>query len=731
VRRGFEGIALIMQGAVQFRLPRGRELRSAVRRAAGCAFTLIAAAAGVLADLRSPAFADAKADHRRLQDERDGTNWMAYGRTYGEQHFSPLTAISDRNVGELGLAWFMDLPRGNSVTQPLAVDGVLYFATGYSVVRAVDAARGELLWTFDPGVPAAAGRKLRRGWGIRGIAFWNGKVITGTHDGRLIAIDAKNGKAMWSRMTLAADDLSYITGAPRVFDGKVIIGQAGADIDSLRGHVTTYDAETGRELWRFHLVPGNPADGFENEAMRMASKTWTGEWWKHGGGGTVWNAITYDAETDSIILGTGNGAPWNHRVRSQGRGDNLFLASIVALDARTGRYRWHYQVNPGESWDYNAAMDMALAELRIGGRTRKVLVTAPKNGFFYVIDRTNGRLISAEPFVKVTWAKRIDARTGRPEEVPGARFPGGSTFTLWPSMFGAHSWLPMAYSPATRLAYLPAIEMAATYTDRGVDAQAWVRGSGRAPDRALVADFNVPDAGPLQGTSALLAWDPVRQRAAWRVATPGFWNGGVMATAGNLVFQGQADGRFNAYAADRGTLLWSFDAQSPVTAPPITYEAGGRQYITVLSGPGSNGAALGVYLQRAGIDIRRDARRVLTFALGGRATLPPAVSRPFRPIADPEFRPSAAVENGAARYRGHCLNCHGVDAVSGGFAPDLRESAFVLSADAFAGVVRDGMLVSRGMPRFENLSDADREALREYLRAQAARARAISTASHE
>ena len=381
----------------------------------------------------------------------------------------------------------------------------------------------------------------------------------------------------------------------------------------------------------------------------MAATNWSGEWWKHGGGGPVWNAITYDAGTDSIILGTGNGAPWNHRVRSQGRGDNLFLASVVALDAKTGAYRWHYQVNPGESWDYNAAMDMALADLTIRGRKRRVLITAPKNGFFYVIYRENGKLISAEPFVKVTWAKRIDPRTGRPEEVPGARFPDGSTFTLWPSMFGAHSWQPMAYSSATRLAYVPAIEMAATYTDRGVDARTWVRGTGPAPARALVADFDVPDAGPTQATSSLLAWDPVRQSAAWRVATPGFWNGGVMATAGNLVFQGQSDGRFNAYAADRGTLLWSFDAQSPVTAPPVTYEAGGRQYVTVFSGPGSNGAALGVHLQRAGIDIRRAARRVLTFALGGRATLPPAVSRPLRPVEDPGFRPSAAVETGAAR----------------------------------------------------------------------------------
>lgn len=729
MRGGFEGIALIMRVGACLCSLRGCGLPGALRRAACSAFTLIIAAAGVLADLHSPALADANADHRRLQDERDGSNWMAYGRTYGEQHYSPLTAISDRNIGELGLVWSMDLPSGNPVTQPLAVDGVLYFATGYSVVRAVDAASGVLLWTFDPGAPAAAGAKLRRGWGIRGIAYWNGKVYTGTQDGRLIAIDAKTGRPLWSRMTLAADDLSYITGAPRVFGGKVIIGQAGADIESLRGYVTTYDAETGRQLWRFHLVPGNPADGFENDAMRMAAKTWSGEWWKHGGGGTVWNAITYDADTDSIILGTGNGAPWNHRVRSAGQGDNLFLASIVALDAKTGTYRWHYQVNPGESWDYNAAMDMALAELRIGGRQRKVLLTAPKNGFFYVIDRTNGRLISAAPFVKVTWAKRIDPRTGRPEEVPGARFPDGGTFTLWPSMFGAHSWLPMAYSPAARLAYLPAIEMAATYTDRGVDTRAWARGSGPAPDRALVADFNVPDAGPLQGTSSLLAWDPVRQRAAWRVPTPGFWNGGVMATAGNLVFQGGSDGRFNAYAAVRGTLLWSFDAQSPVTAPPITYEAAGRQYVTVLSGSGSMGAALGVYLQRAGIDIRRDVRRVLTFSLGGRAALPQAMPRPFRPVDDPDFRTSAAVETGAARYRGHCLNCHGVDAVSGGFAPDLRESAIVLSAESFASVVRDGALVNRGMPRFENLGDGDREALREYLRARAAQARGVQTSA--
>ena len=656
----------------------------------------------------------------------DPANWAAFGRTAGEQHFSPLAQIDADNVADLGLVWSMDLPLQNSVSAPLAVNGVLYVATGYSVIRAIDAASGRLKWQYDPESAQRAGRKLRQGWGIRGIAYGQGRIFTGTQDGRLIAIDAATGKPAWSVQTVPLDNASFISGPPRYFDGKVIIGFGGGDVSSVRGYVTTYDAATGKQLWRFHTVPGNPADGFENAAMEMAAKSWAGDWWNYGGGGTVWNAMTFDPTTRSIILGVGNGSPWNHKVRSAGQGDNLFLASVVALDADSGAYKWHYQVNPGESWDYNASMDMALADLMIDGRSRKVLMTVPKNGFFYVIDRTDGKLISAEPIVRVSWAKGIDRTTGRPIENPDARYPDGKTFTLWPGPVGAHTWLPMAFNPKAGLMFIPAIEMATSYNDVGITKQNWARAPGNAVDGAAIPNFVVADAGPANGTSSLLAWDPVRQRKVWSAPTPGPWNGGVMTTGGNLVFQGRIDGSFNAYAADTGKPLWRFAAEAPVTAPPITYSVRGRQYVTVLTGMGTSGAAFGPLLP-VGIDYYNQARRVLTFAIGGKRSLPPA--RPYRLqlFDDPEYVADQILsDKGALIYARHCAVCHGVDVVAAGHAPDLRAAAAVMEPSAFATVVRDGALVPNGMPRFEEFGDEQLAALRQYIRTAAHRKRKVT-----
>ena len=661
--------------------------------------------------------ASAAADHGQLLDSSDGADWPAFGRTYGEQHYSPLTEINDGNIGQLGLAWSMDLPLGNSVTGPLAVNGILYFATGYSLVHAVDATTGELLWKFDPKAPEASGQKLRQGWGSRGIAYWNGKIYTGTQDGRLIAIDAATGRQLWSQMTVGKDDARFISGPPRAFDGKVIIGHGGADVGAIRGYVTTYDAETGKQLWRFHVVPGNPADGFENEAMAMAAKTWSGQWWKHGGGGTVWNAMTYDAEFDTIYLGTGNGSPWNHKIRSEGKGDNLFLSSVVALDAKTGAYKWHYQINPGETWDYNASMDMELAELNIGGRPRKVLLTAPKNGFFYVIDRADGRLISAEPFVTVNWASKIDLATGRPVEMPGVRYENKPS-TVRPTPVGAHSWLPMSFSPKSGLVYIPAIDLVATFDDTGITSASWQRKPGLALDYAVNAGIAVDPKTPTQ--SALVAWNPVTQKEAWQIPTPGHFNGGTMATAGNLVFQGQADSKFNAYDARTGKRIWSFAAGAPVVAPPITYRAGGRQYVTVLTGMGTSGAFFGPLLEQFGIDYRTQQRRVLTFAIGGTKRLPPRPAFVPKAFEDPDYRPNAALaERGAEIYNTRCVVCHGGEAIAGGAAPDLRMSGTILAPEAFASIIHDGALVPAGMPQFAELSAADLNALRQYLRDKA------------
>jgi quinohemoprotein ethanol dehydrogenase len=667
--------------------------------------------------------ADRPADEStHLRDSSDGRDWAAYGRTYGEQHYSPLGEINTRNVATLGLIWSLDLPAGNTVTQPLEINGVLYFTVGNSVVHAVDALTGHPLWVFDPRANEAAGVRLRTSWGSRGIAYWNGKVYTGTVDGRLIAIDAATGQEVWSQQTLPRSSLGYITGAPRTFDGKVIVGQGGADSSDLRGFVTAYDAESGKQLWRFFTVPGNPADGFEDSVQAMAAKTWSGEWWKYGGGGNVWNAFTYDAETNTILLGTGNGAPWNRRVRSAGKGDNLFLACVVALDASSGKYKWHYQVNPGEMWDYSASMDMHLAELTINGSVRRVLVTAPKNGFVYVIDRTDGTLISAEKITKVTWATKIDLVTGRPVETPESRYPNGQTLTLWPGTSGAHTNLPSAFSPLTGFIYIPVVHYSVSMNDAGINPSTWKRQPGGQEDFAVNVDF-APKSGQLP-TSELLAWNPATQTPVWHVPTPMMWNGGLMATGGNLVFQGQVDGRFSAYDSRNGNLLWSFASQGAVLAPPISYLAGGRQYISVLTGMGLGGAVVANGLP-ARFNYRTQARRVLTFAVGGEATLP--ASQPYRviPISDTTYTPDpTAASRGAAIFNGRCLLCHGVNAdAGGGLAPDLRTSPVPQSLAAFDTVVRHGALVSHGMPVFGELTDVELRDLDQFLRSRSAELR--------
>ncbi len=685
-----------------------------------------AALAGAVAALSACADSSGQAA-AYLSDESDGANWAAYGRTNGAQHFSPLGAIDQDTVGSLGLAWYMDLEPATTNGQPLAVDGVLYFATGLSIVHAVDARTGKELWRHDPQAAEKAGINLRFGWGVRGIAWWDGKIYTGTQDGRLIAIDAKTGEQVWSVQTFPPENASYISGAPRVFDGKVIIGFGGTTGAS-RGYVTAYDAESGKQLWRFWTVPGDPAKGFENTAMEMAAKTWAGEWWKFGGGGDVWNAITYDQETDTVLIGTGSGYPWNRQQRSADekgdRGDNLFVCSIVALDAETGEYKWHYQTVPGETWDFDSAMDIELAELEIGGKPRKVIVHAPKNGFFYVIDRITGKLISAEPFARVTWAKKIDTKTGRPVEAPGVRFRDGKTVFISPTAMGAHSWMPMAYSPQAQTAYIPAIDFEMGYSD--------ARKGWKLPqDRTVTGAVGLVGGkamGRSPATGSLLAWSPVTQKKIWEVKHPTSLNGGVLATGGKLVFQGTVDGMFKAYAADTGKVLWSFDAKAPIMGTPISYEVRGKQYVTVMTGlgmnnPASAAAIIGTEIEKYGIDPVSQARRVLTFVLDGKAALPPRPT-PLPAMEDPDFKlDSELLGSGIADFSIHCSHCHGSLAIGSSFAPDLRRSPVPASKEAFFEVVRNGALESRGMPRFGEFSDETLEGMRQYIRMSAARLR--------
>ena len=653
-------------------------------------------------------------DDAALTDVEQGGDWRAFGRTYDESRFSPLTEIDESNVAELGVAWYRDLPEDRTLYgTPLVNDGVMYFEGSYNVLRAVDAASGELLWEYDPEVIRHAGDRLRIMWDAsRGIALYGGNVYVATVDGRLIAVDAETGEERWSTLTLDPELPLTITGAPKVFRGLVLIGNGGTEFGPIRGYLDAYDAETGQRVWRWYTVPGNPADGFENDAMAMAAETWTGEWWKFGGGGTVWHGITYDPEFDQVIFGTGNGSPWNRRIRSPGGGDNLFLCSVVALDATTGEYRWHYQTVPGETWDYNSNMDIVLADLTIDGREVKAALHAPKNGFFYVLDRENGELVSAEPFADITWATGMDEETGRPIEAVGARYEDSLTL-VFPSAVGAHSWHAMSYNPETGLAYIPAIDLAGGFGEETIDVATW-----ESPNWTFDAGVDplVDDVPADAGSGSLKAWDPVRQ-----AEKPGIWSAGTLTTAGNLVFQGQADGRLVAHRATDGEVLWTADLGLGISAPPITYAVDGRQHVAILVGWGGAGAAfMGSLAAKHGWAYRAQPRRLVAFALDGQVELPPSPP-PVLPtlVAGEDFQVDARLaEAGGPIYAGKCVMCHGAGAVSGGVAPDLRASPVVLSREAFEEVVLRGGLRANGMSRFPDLTPEDSEALRHYIRSQ-------------
>ena len=673
--------------------------------------TLSATVSALLVVFAGQPAARAEVDGAALANEAAGSDWAAYGRTYSEQRFSPLDQINRQTVAKLGLAWSLELPEWNVSSAPVEADGVIYIAVGFSVIYAVDAVSGKLLWSYDPKIDP---QKMRMAWGIRGLAFWKGKVIAGVQDGRLFALDARSGQLLWDTLTTQPGDNRYITGAPRVFNGKVIVGHGGADFGHVRGYVSTYDVDTGKLLWRWYIVPGDPAKGFENKAMEMAAKTWTGEWWKYGGGGTAWNALTYDPELNRVYIGTGNGGPWNRKLRSPGGGDNLFLCSVVALDADTGEYLWHYQTTPGESWDFTSTMDIVMATIPIDGKPRKVLLHAPKNGFFYVLDRETGKLISAAKLGKVTWARGIDMASGRPIEVPGVRYEDGEAL-MWPGSGGVHNWQPMSFSPDTGLTYVPAHEMPGYYNDKGFDPKTY----DMDRDGPMGLNGFHDDIPKSAGSSSLIAWNPATQKKAWEIALPGATNGGVMSTHGGLVFQGQSDGRFVARDDRTGAVLWSTDLGVGTQAPPITYTVGGRQYVSILAGWAGGQMLLGSLSAQHGWVGRDHPRRLLTYVLDGSAQLPPSPP-PSQPVVvdDPSFKVDPALSLKGRGLYDKCLICHGTGAVAGGFAPDLRASGVPLSADAFAAVLAGG-LASHGMPPFPELTAQDQTALRHYIRDRA------------
>ncbi|MEJ6011348.1 PQQ-binding-like beta-propeller repeat protein [Novosphingobium aquae] len=647
------------------------------------------------------------------------SEWSNFGRDGSEQHFSPVAEINTQNVARLGLAWHQGLTPGFTVSTPVQANGKLFITTGHSHIQAFNAATGRLLWEWDARTREIAQLNLHMSWGNKGIAWSNGKVIVGTTDGRVIALDDRTGKPVWEQRQYGLGDMKNNNGPPRVFGGKVIIGHGGADITPERGYVTAYDVNTGKQLWRFYTVPGDPAQPAATKAEQVMRSTWSG-WMgadgkRIGGGGTAWNAFSYDPALNLIYIGVGNGFPYNHKMRSPGGGDNLFLASIVAVDADTGEYRWHYQVCPAEQWDCTAVQDMTLADVVIDGKTRKVLIQAPKNGFLYVLDRETGAFISAEKIAKVTWAERIDAN-GRPVENPGIRFEGNMPFELWPGPQGAHSWLPQAYSPQTGLVYLPIIEMGALIGPAKPGGMALGGNIGVS----LVGDADLPGSR----RSLLKAWNPVTQKLAWQVELPGDWPGGVLATAGDLVFQGRIDGYLVAYDARTGRQVWSYKTASPVVAPPISYRIGNRQYVAVMTGSGSQGGGI---LATGNAPYRTDyrlPRHLLVFAIGGRDKVAPVDMREPEALSDPDFKPDqATIMKGAMAFAGNaCIVCHGMNAIGGGAAPDLRWSPMILDETGFRAVVKEGALKLAGMPPSSQISDADLDAIRHYLRLRAMQA---------
>lgn len=651
-----------------------------------------------------------------------GSNWDSHGGAADESGFSRLAQISSRNVSRLGLVWQLELPGEQTLeATPLAVGGMLYFTGSHAEVYAVDARSGALKWKYDPETWKVDPDRLA--FTVfpvnRGVAYDNGRIFVGSLDGRLIALDAHTGAVQWSVKTLPERGYHTSTGAPRAWSdgkggGKVIIGQGGADI-GMRGFVTAYDQATGRQLWRFYTTPGTPEENGGDPAMERAAATWNGEWWKRGTGGTVWNGMTFDPELNRIYIGTGNGGPYDPAIRSPGNGDNLYLCSIVALDADTGKYVWHYQINPREGWDYKATAGMIATTLTIGGKRRKVLMQAPTNGFFYVLDRETGKPISAEKYGKVTWAERIDMATGRPVERPNIRFESGD-ITMYPGSSGAHNWQAMSYSPRTGLVYIPYMQLGTRFT-KGAPKP------GEIPVGGINMSWADPE-DPEDGKGALVAWDPVRQRQAWRVQHQTLWNGGTLATSGGLVFQGAADGWLSAYDARSGRRLWRFQAGQGIIAAPVSYSVAGRQYVSVLAGYGSSAAAYS-HLANTGWKYGVHPRRLLTFALDGKAALPrePGPIFEVKALDDPAIELAQAdIEHGSELFH-RCMGCHGRNAEGvGGPAADLRESPLAFDREALWSVVHDGALLSQGMPRFASLTREQVDQIWSYIRAEARKA---------
>ncbi len=570
-------------------------------------------------------------------------SWLSYGRTQGETRYSPLNQIDTSNAAKLGPAWTYTVGAGggNQEGTPLVWNNTIYGITSWSVVFALDARTGKQLWRWDPEVNQGAVRpKLCCGIVNRGLAISNGMIFAPVIDGRLTALDAMTGEVKWEARLGYTQNWVSVTMAPRVAGDKVVIGVAGGD-HPVRGFIDAYDIATGHRAWRFYTVPGDPSKGFEDDSQREAAKTWGGDFWKGGGGGAVWDGMAYDPDLNLIYVGTGNAEPWVEKFRGMNKGkDDLYTCSILALDVKTGKLKWHYQVVPEDNWDYDAVQQLMLLDLNIKGRTRKVLMQAPKDGFFYILDRATGELLSAQPFVQVSWARGVDLKTGRPQVIPEA-FYDKTPITLYPTAGGAHNWSPMSYNPATGFVYIPATYGNWTFVagDEVIALQTGHTGLGQVRGTPVVPPTWGPE--PLQGQRGVLeAWDPANSRIAWRIPGGGGIGGGTVTTAGNLVFQVINDGRFRALSADKGEILYEVQTNRNGMAPPITYMVDGKQYVAFMGGMGRPAPVVGA--NDAKVD---GAPMLFVFEIGGTAALPAPAPPPqfgFGPPPTAAPKPAAA-----------------------------------------------------------------------------------------
>jgi quinohemoprotein ethanol dehydrogenase len=657
------------------------------------------------------AFLDDARITNALADEPD--QWLAYGQTFEEQRFSRLDQINRNTINDLGLAWFKDLGGLFRIqSTPIVVDGVMYVSDPWNVTYALDATTGEELWSFDPQTRreyvrwACCGSPMNRG-----VAVYEGRVFIAAFDGRMIAVDAADGTKLWDVDTYHPSAMSHftITGAPRVGGGKVYIGQSSSEY-GVRGYVSAYDIETGDLAWRFYLVPGDPSQPFEHPELELAAKTWNGEWWKLGGGGTVWNSIVYDPEFDTVYLGVGNGAPWPRDIRAPGGGDNLFLTAIVAVDSATGRMKWHYQTVPGDNWDYSSAMDMTLADLEVDGTMRKVLMQAPKNGFFYVIDRSNGELLRAHPYGAVNWATHVDMDTGRPVENTDKYYEDNPQWVL-PGAGGAHNWQGMSYDADRAVMYIPTHDAPYFYALSEEFAKTGIfkmNPVGQSFGLAIGAyrEKLVRDAGPIPTSKGQLkAFDPLTGQTRWAVDNEiGYGNSGVLATDGGIIFQGDGTGHIYAYDTDNGNELWRYETHGYVSANPITYEVDGVQY----------------YAQMMGASIRyADSGKILVFKLGGDARLPDPTPRDrSMPEPPPLNATDEQIETGDRLYHQVCANCHvalGRSYIVTSGIVDLRRMTPETHA-AYEAIVLGGLRANLGMRSFaDELTKEDVEAIRQFV----------------